>query len=199
MSARRLLLAIGEFLVGQACRQLPAGLRQERYREWVAELPAILADRQAGPAPLRAARMLGYAADTFRGAARAPVTGRRPQPLMTAAFWTLLMAGLGVAAAYITAIAGAPGDPLNYLRLAWALLQIAYSVAMLRHSAPRVSIALVSAGSLAGAAVSLWAAARSPADWANYFSAALLLALTLATWIVARLALRQAAVRDRPR
>lgn len=187
-AGRRLLLRTGEFLVGQACRQLPRGIRQDRFREWTAELPVILADRQAGPAPLRAARMLGYAADTFRGAARVPVSCGRPQPRMTAVFWALLAAGLGVTAFDIMAVAGAPGDPLSYLRLAWALLQIAYPVAMLRHTAPLAGLAIVSAGTLAGAAISIWAATRSPADWANYFNAGFLLVVTLTTWFVARLA-----------
>jgi hypothetical protein len=73
MRAERLLLGIGEYVVGLACHQLPRDIRQERYREWAAELPIILHDRQIGTAPLRAARMLGYAADTLRGAARTPV------------------------------------------------------------------------------------------------------------------------------
>jgi hypothetical protein len=38
------LLRLGEYLVGRACRGLPAEERDERYREWTAELPAILHD-----------------------------------------------------------------------------------------------------------------------------------------------------------
>jgi hypothetical protein len=57
----------GEHLVARACRRLPAGIREERYREWVAELPVILHDRDAGPAPRRVVHMLIFAADTLRG------------------------------------------------------------------------------------------------------------------------------------
>jgi hypothetical protein len=63
----RWALGAGEYLVARACRRLPAGIREERYREWVAELPVILHDRDAGPAPRRVVRMLAFAADTLRG------------------------------------------------------------------------------------------------------------------------------------
>jgi hypothetical protein len=72
MRAERQLLRVGEYLVGRACRRLPPGAREERFREWTAELPAILRDPQSRPAPLRAIRMLAYAADTARGAALEP-------------------------------------------------------------------------------------------------------------------------------
>jgi hypothetical protein len=63
----RWALSAGEYLVARACRRLPAEIREERYREWVAELPVILHDRDAGPAPRRVVRMLTFAADTLRG------------------------------------------------------------------------------------------------------------------------------------
>jgi hypothetical protein len=63
----RWALSAGEYLVARACRRLPAEIREERYREWVAELPVILHDRDAGPAPRRVVRMLAFAADTLRG------------------------------------------------------------------------------------------------------------------------------------
>lgn len=63
----RWALSAGEYLVARACRRLPAEVREERYREWVAELPVILHDRDAGPAPLRVIRMLTFAVDTLRG------------------------------------------------------------------------------------------------------------------------------------
>ena len=44
----RWVLSAGEYLVARACRRLPAGIREERYREWVAELPVILHDRATG-------------------------------------------------------------------------------------------------------------------------------------------------------
>jgi hypothetical protein len=67
MKGERRLLRAGEFLVRRATRRLPARVRNERYREWAAELPAILRDPTGGPGWRRAARMLGYALDTIRG------------------------------------------------------------------------------------------------------------------------------------
>jgi hypothetical protein len=75
MKGERQLLRAGELLVGHAARWLPARIRDERYREWAAELPAILRDPSLGPGWRRAARMLGYALDTIRGAA-APGSGQ---------------------------------------------------------------------------------------------------------------------------
>jgi hypothetical protein len=63
----RWALSAGEYLVARACRRLPAGIKEERYQEWVAELPVILHDRDAGPALLRVVHMLTFAADTLRG------------------------------------------------------------------------------------------------------------------------------------
>jgi hypothetical protein len=71
MRGERWALRAGEYLVSLACRRLPARIRQERYQEWLAELPVILRDRDTGPAPVRVARMLAFAADTLRGTALA--------------------------------------------------------------------------------------------------------------------------------
>jgi DivIVA domain-containing protein len=60
MRGERRLLRIGEYLITRACRRLPAGTRDERYREWAAELPAILRDPDTRLAARRAARMLGH-------------------------------------------------------------------------------------------------------------------------------------------
>jgi hypothetical protein len=78
MRGERRLLRIGEYLIGRACRRLPARIRNERGREWSAELPAILRDPDAGPGWRRALRMLRYAAGTIRGAALVPGAGRSP-------------------------------------------------------------------------------------------------------------------------
>jgi hypothetical protein len=72
MRGERGLLRTGEFLVAVAARRLPAGVRDERYQEWAAELLAILQDPSVGPAWRRAAGMLGYALDTIRGTALRP-------------------------------------------------------------------------------------------------------------------------------
>src|SRR5262249_3121455 len=72
MRGERHALRAGEYLVSLACRRLPARIRAERYQEWLAELPVILHDCDAGTAPLRVVRMLAFAADTLRGATLAP-------------------------------------------------------------------------------------------------------------------------------
>jgi hypothetical protein len=72
MRGERYALRAGEYLVSRACRRLPARIREEWYQEWLAELPVILHDREAGPAPLRVVRMLAFAADTLRGTTLAP-------------------------------------------------------------------------------------------------------------------------------
>jgi hypothetical protein len=77
MRGERRLLRIGEYLIARACRHLPAEARDERYREWVAELPAILRDPGVRPAARRAARMLRYASGTIRGTALTPGSARR--------------------------------------------------------------------------------------------------------------------------
>jgi DivIVA domain-containing protein len=77
MTGERRLLRVGEYLIARACRHLPAEARDERYREWVAELPAILADPEVRPAARRAARMLRYASGTIRGTALTPGSARR--------------------------------------------------------------------------------------------------------------------------
>lgn len=61
------VLSVAEYLVARACRRLPAEIREERYQEWLAELPVILHDRDAGPLLLRMVHMLTFAADTLRG------------------------------------------------------------------------------------------------------------------------------------
>jgi hypothetical protein len=55
MRGERLLLRAGEKLVGVACCHLPPEMRDERCREWVAELPVILHDPAVRPALARAA------------------------------------------------------------------------------------------------------------------------------------------------
>ena len=119
MRGERQLLRLGEYLVRRACRQLPQDVREERYQEWAAELPAILHDP---PGPVRPAacgadaRLCGgYAAghgdDARHRISRLGATLAAPLPV----------AGLVVALS-VWAVVQAPGDGLNYLRLVWGLL-----------------------------------------------------------------------------
>ena len=77
MRGERQVLRAGEYLLGRACARLPAEMRDERYREWAAELPAILHDPGVRGSARRAVRMLAYAAGTIRGTARKPGKARR--------------------------------------------------------------------------------------------------------------------------
>lgn len=94
MRGERRLLRIGEYLIACACRHLPAEARDERYREWVAELPAILRDPGVRPAARRAARMLCYASGTIRGTALTPGSARRVTVLMARAVAPPITTGL---------------------------------------------------------------------------------------------------------
>jgi DivIVA domain-containing protein len=94
MRGERRLLRIGEYLIARACRHLPTGARDERYREWVAELPAILRDPGVRPAARRAARMLRYASGTIRGTALTPGSARRVMAHTARAASPWIIAGL---------------------------------------------------------------------------------------------------------
>jgi hypothetical protein len=99
MKGERGLLRTGEFLVARAARRLPARVRDERYREWAAELPAILGDPSLGPPWRRAATMLGFALDTIRAAALRPGQdghrgahrGHDPQAAVKTARWLVFL------------------------------------------------------------------------------------------------------------
>jgi hypothetical protein len=183
MRAERQLLRLGEYLVRRACQRLPKDVREERYREWAAELPAILHDPQTRLAPRRAVRMLGYAADTFRGTTLTNLRAWRQAPGLTAAMSVLLLAGVALVSWNIWTIVRAPDHPLNYLRLAWSVLLVANPVSTLLRSASRVTTLIAASGAVAGVMVSLWDAAQAPADWVNYFAAASLVLALLALWL----------------
>jgi hypothetical protein len=189
MRGERRLLRLGEYLVGRACQRLPPDVREERYREWAAELPAILHDPQVRFAPRRAVRMLGYAADTLRATIMTPGKARgRISRLSAADELLLLVAGLVVVVLSTWTIVQAPGDGQNYLRLAWGLLLVAYGLRKRARFAGRVSWLLGISAILALGAVYLWSAARAPGDWVNDLMAALLLlpflvGLPLAWWL----------------
>jgi hypothetical protein len=186
MRGERALLRLGEYLVGRACRRLPPGARDERYREWAAELPAILHDREIRFAPYRAVRMLGYAADTLRGTALTP---GRPRPRAAV---PLLLLGVLFIAALVGAVwsiwitAHAPGHAVNYVRLAWFLMLVAWSVSEYARPAAGTTQLISMGGSMVGVVVFSWEAAQAPGDWVNYMLALLMLSLTLAWWLVRR-------------
>lgn len=69
MTSPPVIQRIAEYLIRRASRHWPAGARDERYREWTAELPAILADPDVRPVP-RQSRALRFAVGTIRTARR---------------------------------------------------------------------------------------------------------------------------------
>jgi hypothetical protein len=187
MRGERQLLRLGEYLVGRACRRLPRDIRHERYQEWAAELPAILHDPQIRLAPRRAIRMLAYAADTWRGAAKTLARPRRWTSRAAAGLTLFIITFLGLAAWNIWAIVQAPERGLNYLQLTWSVLLLSYLMSGLARSSKLRSTLLILC-TLVGAAVNLWTAAQDPGDWLNYCMAALLLLTPPARWLTPRLA-----------
>jgi hypothetical protein len=121
---------IAEHLIRRACRRLPRDLRDERDREWAAELPTIISDPDIRFAFLRSARALRYAAGVYRAtrhlprAARAPAWGTRqptifPRPggvIPAIAAVIAWLAVIGLARAF------PPAGPWTWLILPIALL-----------------------------------------------------------------------------
>ena len=184
MRGERQLLHLGEYLVGRACRQLPHDVREEQYQEWAAELPAILHDPQVRFASLRAVRMLAFAADTLRGTIMTPGTARAQIPRLCADV-LLPVTGLVVVALSVLAIVLAPGNGLNYLRLACGLLIVAFHICRRARGAGRATTLLGISAILAGGAVLLGVVAQAPGDWVNYILAAVtfLPGILLALWL----------------
>jgi hypothetical protein len=189
MRGERRLLRLGEYLVGRACQRLPADIRQERYREWAAELPAILHDPEVRPAPRRAVRMLGFAADTVRGTAVTPrATRARISRIFGAGDLLVIAAGLVTAAWHTWLIVQAPGNVEDYLQLAWSVLLAAYLIRKRVRPAGRATELLLVSATLALGATFLGNAAQAPGDWVNYFLGALfilplLVGIPLAWWL----------------
>jgi len=78
-------------------------------------------------------------------------------------------------------------DELNYLRLVWGLLFVAYLIRKRVRAAGRMTALLGTSAILGAWAVLLGGAAQAPGDWVNYFLAALVLlpllaGLPLAWW-----------------
>lgn len=109
MNGERWALRIGECLVRGACRRLPAKVRERRYQEWMAELPVILQDPGVSPAARRVARMLGFAADTLRGAILTPGSGRRRKAGRSARELAVLVPGAAVLGCLVYLMSSGPG------------------------------------------------------------------------------------------
>ncbi len=119
MSGGRRLLRIGEYLIGRASRLLPREIRDERRREWMAELPAILRDPDTRLAAHRAARMLRYAAGAVWGSALARGGARGRLTAVMAVVTGLFTASfLGLIVTNTWRAVQAPGDWVPYCWIA---------------------------------------------------------------------------------
>jgi hypothetical protein len=119
MRPARHLLRVGEYLVGRACRHLPHEVRAERYREWAAELPAILGDPGVRPAWRRPVRMLRYTLGIRVSAvALAPRPRRRTIRASTVVWITFISASCAYQTWY--AVKGTP-DWVNYVSAGYSL------------------------------------------------------------------------------
>jgi len=70
MTSRPGAQRLAEYLIRRACRRLPGSTRDDRYREWVAELHAILHDPGTRHRAHHTTRGLLYAADHARSTRR---------------------------------------------------------------------------------------------------------------------------------
>ncbi|HEY5351588.1 MAG TPA: DivIVA domain-containing protein [Streptosporangiaceae bacterium] len=119
MRGERRLLRIGEYLIGRAARLLPGEIRDERRREWTAELPAILRDPDTRLAAHRAARMLRYAAGTVWGTALAAGGARgRLTAVMAVVVGLCTASFLAVVVTNTWRAVQAPGDWVHYYWIA---------------------------------------------------------------------------------
>jgi DivIVA domain-containing protein len=122
----RSLLRIGGYLIGLASRLLPGEIRDERCREWAAELPAILRDPDTRLAAHRAARMLGYAAGAVWGSALAAGGARGRLTAVMAVVVGLLMASSLMAEVLgIQGTANGSGDWVHYYEIAAGTINLA--------------------------------------------------------------------------
>jgi hypothetical protein len=152
MRAERTALRAGETLISLACRRLPAGIRPERYQEWAAELPVILHDPGAGPAPVRMVRMLAFAADTLRGTALASDAyhgAHRGAPARNTAAKSIRWLGTG-----LLLLGGVLGGALFLLAYEGCII---YQLATGPNLAFSVPLVLVNLGFFAASFIPRWA------------------------------------------
>jgi hypothetical protein len=70
VSGAPLVRQLADWRIRRACRRLPEDMREECYREWMAEIPAILGDPGGGRGFVRAVRALSYSAGISRATRR---------------------------------------------------------------------------------------------------------------------------------
>ncbi len=144
VAAQRLAGRLAGWLIGRACRHLPAATRAERGREWTAELPAILADPDVRPGLRRSARALRFAAGTIRtarrehGVFRGRLTGADARAagarlFMCASLWLATVCVVRVGAAlHLRAPHGIWAAPLVPAAVAVELFALAQAIKLVR-------------------------------------------------------------------
>lgn len=123
---------VADRLIRASCRRLPSDLREDRYREWAAELPAILHDPDVPSSLLRRARALRYATGVARYTSRSDGSQSRRA---TAAGWRdgapaspsgpALRLTAGLAICLILAVALIAVIRLGQVHSPWPLLPVA--------------------------------------------------------------------------
>jgi len=129
MTGERWLIRLGEYMVGCACRRLPASARDERFREWTAELPAIMGDSGVRFSWHRAARMLRFAAGIAWGTALTRADKARRLVAIGG-----IVFGLGAVAYDIRAIVLDTGDRANYLMASVQLVLTVVQVVLYKYA-----------------------------------------------------------------
>ncbi len=87
---------IAERIIRRSCRRLPADSREERCREWTAEVHAILEDPGLRPAILRPVRALGYALGIWKCTHHPQLTAGSPERSAQRAAVVRVTRGVGI-------------------------------------------------------------------------------------------------------
>jgi hypothetical protein len=115
---------LAESLIRLSCRRFPKDIRDERYREWTAELPAILDDPDIRFRVHRDVRALRFAAGHASPRLRQPGAGK----LLTVA---VILVAVGIAAI-------ASGRQL--ILLLWSISMASLALVMLRKSVSKSAL-----------------------------------------------------------
>lgn len=104
--AGRIAGRIAERLIRRSCRRLPGSTRDERYREWAAEILAILEDPDVRHESLRQARALSYALGIWKCSHHPLLTGGRQAISPRRAAFVRVTRGVGIYLGVLGVLAG---------------------------------------------------------------------------------------------
>jgi hypothetical protein len=120
---------LAEYLIRLSCRRLPADIGDERYREWTAELPAVLHDPDIRFQIRRDLRALRFAAGHARSSLRLP----------KARGWAIPVVGAAMGVVFI-AIVSVPQAFMYYMFFPWFAVTVIEERKCLSRSAIRVAL-----------------------------------------------------------